>query len=142
MNWFKIFGLLLILLSATAWGFLKGNRLLKRSKALEEICISLEKLAELVKCGTGELTELLRLSFGDKNFLADENLSKEDKALFEKLLSEMGISHREKEYKQILIYKTLYKKRLDEAEAQNKKLCKLYNSLGFLIGLSICIFLI
>lgn len=147
MNWFKILGLLLILLSTTSFGFYKANRLVKRSRALGEICVSLEKLAELIKCGTGELKELLSLSFSDKigngnEIMIDDSLLKEDNELLKKLISEMGISHRETEYKHILLYKTLFEKRLREAENDSTRLCKLYNTLGFLTGLSICIFLV
>ncbi len=149
MNTFKIIGLLLVFSASSFFGFYKSNQLLKRSKALGEVCISLDKLAELIKCGGADLEQLLSLCFNNKISLTrkgctidDDRLSKEDKKLFEKLISEMGVLNKESEIKNVLIYNTLFQKRLKEAEANAERLSKLYNSLGVLIGASICIFLI
>ncbi len=149
MSLFKILGLLLILLASTLLGLYKANQLLKRNQALTQICISLERLADLVKCGTGNLEKLLKLSFEEKiekhnggYILVNEGLLKEDKELFSKLLAEMGISHKDREEKTVLLYTSIFKKRQKDAEMKAKQLAKLYNSLGFLIGISICIFLI
>lgn len=146
----KISGLLILLLSCTLIGVYKSNMLSLRSKKLDEICIALEKLAELINCGTGELSSLLMLSFEsdvleikvDKPVIKTEGLLKEDIELLDKLLKEIGIYDREKEYKQIMLYKTMFMGLKEKAMCDTKRLCKLYNSLGFLIGLTICIFLI
>ncbi len=149
MEIFKIGGLLLIFLASSFLGFYKSNQLLKRSKALSEVCVSLEKLAGLIKCGTADLQQLLDLCFEDKvqktqkgYALKDDRLFKEDKKLFEKLITQMGVRNKESEIKNVLLYNTLFQKRLKEAEDKAERLAKLYNSLGALIGASICILLI
>lgn len=149
MSTFKIIGLLLVFLSSSFLGVHKSNCLLKRSKALGEICISLEKLAGLIKCGTADLQQLLNLCFGNKiqntkkgYTLKDDRLCNEDKELFEKMLMQMGVSNKESETKNVLLYNALFQKRLKEAETEASQLVRLYNSLGVLIGASICIFLI
>ena len=148
MKIFKIGGLLLIFFASCLLGFYKSNQLIKRSKALSEVCVSLEKLAELIKCGTADLHKLLNLCFENKvqrtkkgYILNDDRLCKEDKKL-EKLIEQMGVSNKESEIKNVLICNTLFQKRLKEAEDKAERLAKLYNSLGPLIGASICIFLI
>jgi hypothetical protein len=149
MEIFKIGGLLLVFSASSLLGFYKSNQLIKRSKALNEVCISLEKLAGLIKCGTADLHKLLNLCF-DNNVqktpkgytLKDETLGKEDKRLFEKMTTQMGVSNKESEIKNVLLYNTLFQKRLKEAEDKAEHLAKLYTSLGPLIGASICIFLI
>ncbi len=149
MSTFKIIGLLLVFSSSSFLGFYKSNRLLKRCEALSELCISLDKLAKCIKCGTSNLQELLTLCFNNKVFLTqkgcilnDDRLSKDDKKLFEKLISEMGISNKESEIKNVSLYNALFRKKLKEAEQDAERLAKLYNSLGMLIGVSVCIFLI
>ncbi len=148
MNLFKIIGLLLILFVCTVLGFYKSIKLTKRCKTLEEICYSLEKLSELIKCGTDELDRLIKPCFGDlveiNNGikLKSEYILKDDIELFNKLISEIGISNREKEYKRIMFYKSLFQKQQADAESSAENLCKLYNSCGFWVGLAVCIFLI
>lgn len=149
MGIFKIGGLLLIFSASCLLGFYKSNQLIKRSKALGEVCLALEKLAELIKCGTADLHKLLNLCFEGElqktlngYTLKDERLYKEDKKLFEKLINQMGVSNKESEIKNVLLYNTLFQKRLKEAEDKSERLTRLYSSLGPLIGASICIFLI
>ncbi|MBQ6848291.1 MAG: stage III sporulation protein AB [Clostridia bacterium] len=148
MSIFKILGLIFLLLSSTFFGFYKGNFLVKRYKSLEKICFALERLGELIKNGTGDLGKLMSFCFGDLVETTDgiklncSTLLKEDAEFFYEFLGEIGISDRESEYKRILIYKTLFEKRRGEAEKNAEKLCKLYNSCGFLVGLSLCIFLV
>lgn len=147
---FKIIGLLLILAASTLFGLLKANSLKKRADKLGKICISLSKLAQLILSGAGELKALFSLSFEKEILAYNENtpiinksfLESKDIELLNNFLKEIGMSDSESEYKRITVYKTLFEKQLAEAEKRFVELSKLYNSLGFLTGLSICIFLI
>ena len=150
MTVFKIIGLLFLLTACTSFGFFKSYRLSLRSKRLNEICIALQKLQQLICSSTQDLNKLLEFSFG-KNFIGFENekpifntegLLKEDMEFLYKLFKEIGISQRETEYKRIAVFETIFKNQLNDANENTKRLSKLYNSLGFLGGLSICIFLI
>lgn len=149
MGIFKIGGLLLVFSASCLFGFYKSNQLIKRSKSLNEVCVSLEKLMGLIKYGTADLEQLLNLCFDNsvrktqKGYtLNDERLCKEDKLLFEKMITRMGVSNKESEIRNISLYNTLFQKRLKEAEDKAERLARLYSSLGPLIGASICIFLI
>ena len=119
MNIVKTAGLMFILLSCSAVGLIKADTLKKRSRKLKEICVSLEKLYQLV-----------------------ENSALESAELLIRFLGEFGMGDREKECRNISLYKTLFEKQFGEAEDNSNRLYKLYNSLGFLTGLMICIFLV
>ncbi len=146
----KILGLIFVLFSCTALGFYKSYKLSCRCKKLKEICLSLEKLAQLINSSTGELNRLLALSFrtdllliaNDKPCFDTSFLQKNDTDILNTLFGEMGISQRENEYKRVVLYKTMLEKQSVSAEADVNKLSRLYNSVGFLSGLVICIFLI
>lgn len=137
---FKIFGLLSILISCTAFGFYKSYTLGLRCRKLSELCVSLEKLSCFINTSFKDLDVLIKDSFGGK--INTDGISKEDKEILDKLFSEIGISDREYDFKSILLAKALLEKQLKVAEDDCKRLSKLYNSLGFLCGLSLCIFLI
>ena len=73
--------------------------------------------------------------------MADCFLKEEDTALLKELFNGIGFVDRESEIKRISFYKTLFEKQLQGAEQSANEQCKLYNSLGVLTGISICIFL-
>ena len=137
---FKIFGLLSVLISSTALGFYKSYTLNLRCRKLSEFCVSLEKLSHFITSSFKDLDFLLRESFGGE--IDTSGISKEDKEILEKLFSEIGISDRQRDCNNVLMHKNLLEKQLETAEDDCKRLSKLYNSLGFLGGLSLCIFLI
>lgn len=137
---FKIFGLLSILVSCTAFGFYKSYTLGTRCRKLSELCVSLEKLSYFINSSFKDLDVLINDSFGGK--IKTDGILKTDKEILEKLFSEIGISDRERDFKSILLAKGLLEKQLASAEDDRKRLSKLYNSMGFLGGLSLCIFLI
>lgn len=147
---FKICGLLLILTAATVTGFFKSGNLKKRVDKISSVCISFSKLGELIRSGAGELEDLFEMSF-DENILFNEDcshkinseyLKTEDKKLLSAFFSEVGMGDLKTEYSRICVYKALMEKQLSEAEKEYAERAKLYRSLGFFTGLSICIFLI
>ena len=143
MNMVKTAGLMFILIGCSAVGLIKADALKKRSLKLKHICLSLEKLYQLVENSPLESAELINLSFGLTNPEEDTAyLKPEDTELLNRFLGEFGMGDREKECRNISLYKTLFEKQLWQAEENSNRLYKLYNSLGFLTGLVICIFLV
>ena len=143
MNMVKTAGLMFILISCSAVGLIKADALKKRSLKLKHICLSLEKLYQLVENSPLESAELINLSFGLTNPEEDTAyLKPEDTELLNRFLGEFGMGDRAKECRNISLYKTLFEKQLWQAEENSNRLYKLYNSLGFLTGLVICIFLV
>ena len=139
----KTAGLMFILLSCSALGLIKADALKKRGHKLESICLSLEKLYQLVENSPLESDELIVLSFGVTN--PRENtayLKPEDTEILNRFLGEFCMGDREKECRNISLYKTIFEKQLQVADENSNRLYKLYNSLGFLTGLVICIFLV
>lgn len=146
----KFGGLFLIFAASSLFGVYKAFTLKKRGDKLQSICFSLSKLAELVRNGAGELQKILELSF-QKEILIFENgkpiiscsfLLKDDVQLAESFLGEIGMLNSESEYKRVILYKTLFEQKATEAMQRSQTLSRLYTSLGVLIGLSICIFLV
>lgn len=146
----KLGGLFLIFATSALLGVCKAIALKKRGDVLQSICFSLYKLAEFVRNGTGELQEILERSFqeeiltfkGGKPVIICSYLEKDDVQLAENFFGEIGMTDSESEYKRIFLYKTLFEQKAQEAVQRAQTLSKLYTSLGILIGLSICIFLV
>ncbi|MEE0896743.1 MAG: stage III sporulation protein AB [Acutalibacteraceae bacterium] len=142
MNTVKTIGLIFILFGCSGFGFIKADALKKRSRTLKSICIGLEKLYQLVENSSLESAELIELSFGEIFIGSTACLKPADAELINRFLNEFGMGDREKECRNISLYKTLFEKQFGEAEDCSNRLYKLYNSLGFLTGLLICIFLV
>lgn len=146
----KISGLILIMLTCTLFGINKSNFLKRRAEKLNGICMSLSRLSSLIKSETGELDTLLEACFAKDIFvlngeirLIDESfLKKDDTVLLNKFLKDAGMQDSESEYKRTLNFISLFEKRASDAQKACSDLSKLYNTLGFLIGVSICIFFI
>lgn len=150
MSLIKIFGLCLIFFSCSFFGFYKSNLLVKRTRKLNELCISLEKLCSLLKFGTNELDSIIPKAFKDemlynseKGLIFDKSyLLKEDSEILERFIKDIGMGDLETELNRISLYKSLLEKQGSGAEEDYKRLFKLYNSVGVLSGLAICIFLV
>ena len=113
----KTAGLMFILLSCSALGLIKADALKKRGHKLESICLSLEKLYQLVENSPLESDELIVLSFGVTN--PRENtayLKPEDTEILNRFLGEFGMGDREKECRNISLYKTIFEKKLQVAD--------------------------
>ena len=144
MNIIKLFGLCLILLSTCAFGFFKGDSLKKRMVNLRKVCLSFEKLLGFVTCSALETDDMLKRSFEPKIIEGSGNLGflPEDTQLFNRFLKEFGMDDREREKQRVSLYKSLFEKQLKASEEDYSRLYKLYNSLGFWVGLSVCIILV
>ena len=147
---FKVSGLLIILTVFSAAGFLKAAALKKRVQKLNSLCISAAKFGELARAGLGEVSDIIPRSFdeeiihitGGKPALDSSYLKKEDVEIINAFLSDMGMSDREAEYRRTGTYTVLFEKQLNCAQKESDQLYKLYCSLGILLGLSVCIFLV
>lgn len=143
-------GLVTVFSVSALGGFLKSAMLKKRYKKLCGIYRSMSELKERVRMGAGEIERLVALSF-DKGAVFIENgkpetdpsyLEREDKELLEEFLCNLGMSDSESECERIGVYMALIEKKCEEAEKRCGELCRLYNALGILCGIFICIFLL
>lgn len=147
---FKILGLVMILISCSLFGFLKSFSLKKRVEKLQKICVSMETFENLIKSGTLEFNDLIEMSFEkDTVYICNKlpvvnksGLLNEETELLQTFLSKAGMSDINSECSRISIYKSLLKKTLASAEDRMGQYSKLYNTLGVLTGLAICIFLV
>ncbi len=149
MAWlFKPVGLLLIFSACSLTGFFKAFQLKKRHKKLWRIYRSMSDLRERIRLGSGEIERLVNISFESDTVIftregAEINpacLEKEDTVLLEEFFSDLGMSDAESEYERIGLYMALTDKKCAEAEKKCGELCRLYNALGVLCGIFICIF--
>ena len=147
---FKILGLALVLLTSTFLGLNKTATLKSRAKKLNLICTGLSNMAHLIKNGADELDNILKMSFNVGVIQFDSNkyglnkgfLKKQEIADFDEFINSIGILDRQSEYKRIMSFISIFEKRFQEAQKNYNELSKIYNTLGFLVGLSLCIFLI
>ena len=149
MAWlFKTLGLIIIMSACSLAGFFKSFALKRRHKKLQNIYRSMSELRERIRMGTGEIENLVYLSFNtDTVCLQNGNaviynmyLEKSDAEILEEFFKALGMSDSESEYERIGLYMALTEKKCVEAENKCGEMCRLYSSLGVLCGLFICIF--
>ena len=122
----------------------------KRHSRLCGFYRSMSDLRERIRMGSGEIERLVALSFEDGAvFLSDGKtqidrayIEREDAALLEEFFRDLGMSDSQSECERIGLYMALVKKKCEEAEQKCGELCRLYNALGILCGIFICIFLL
>ncbi len=150
MVFLKGIGLLLIFVSASLLGFFYAFRVKKRVKKIEGICTSVKLLANDIKIGSGSKEELILKRFSKESayFSAGKPivnrsfLKTEEADVLEEFLIELGCRDRTFEYKRATSYLNQLEEILKKAAAESDKICKLYCSMGMLVGVMLCILLI
>ena len=145
---FKIIGLFILFISSCFLGFLKSYNLKMRAEKLKALCLSFEMLASRIKAEKTELERAVAVSFSKETVYIKENraiinpdlLEKEDIALIEEFFESFGRRDINSEYNRVQLFASLLQKQRKEAEEKKEKLSRLYNSLGVLFGIFICIF--
>ena len=147
---FKIIGLIMCFLACAGMGFLKSLTLRKRKDKLTSFYLAILQLAEYIKADGAEIGLLSKRCFSENEVVLNNGkptlnksfLEKEDVSLIEEFLSEFGIRDISGEYKRTQLYASLIEKKREQAARKCSELCKIYNILGVLSGVVICIFFI
>lgn len=147
---FKLCGMVLIFAACSIWGFSRSAALKHRAEKLRAFGTAAAELAELIRGGLGEIKPLLIRTFKgdlldfeqDRFFVNEAYYKKEDIALLKEFFENLGLSDAESEYRRITGYVRLINERSNAAFSECESLCKLYKSLGCMIGIFICIFLL
>ena len=145
---FKIIGIFILFISSCLSGFLKSYNLKMRAEKLKALCLSFEMLASRIKAEKTELERAVSLCFSKETVYIKQNkavinpalLEKEDIALIEEFFEFFGRRDINSEYDRVQLFASLLQKQRKEAEEKKEKLSRLYNSLGVLFGIFICIF--
>ncbi len=136
---FKAVGLIVILCTCTAAGFLKAVSLKNRLEGLKTIKNGLSKLKERLRLHGGDKQRLINACFSSPpETLSD--LKKSDKALWCEFLSDFGKGDTQQECDRCKAYIALFEGLITTAAGEYNEQQKLYKSLGFLSGVFICIF--
>lgn len=137
----------MIFSAAALSGFMKSVQLKQRYKKLDRIYRALGDLKERIRLNSGEISRIVSESFGSlaesKNVgftINESGLNKEDIALINEFFHNIGMSDTAAECERTELYILLISKKRSEAEQNCKELCRLYNSIGILGGIFICIF--
>ena len=146
----KFLGLGLIFLSSACFGLYKSSLLNLRAKKLGRISDSLKLMAEHIRIGGRELKKLLELCFKDaetyyfngKCRINRENLNDGDIKLLEEFFDGFGRLDTKAEYNRTKAFIMQLEQRHKEALRLKAEHGKLYKTLGFSIGLGLCIFLL
>ena len=147
----KMFGILLVTLCPILFGFFKSFMLTMRCRKLFGFCEGLDTLGGCIKNGSCELKNALKKSFGKcdfikidktKAFCSDCDLSAQDIQIINDFLSALGRGTREYEYNRILCFKSDIQKIARQLENEQKASCRLWQTGGICIGLTLGILLI
>ena len=136
---FKIIGLSFLLLCCTALGLLKSNTLKSRIEALQSIKNGLLTLKERLRLHNGDKNRLLCGCFPniDKLLLC---LNDDDKKLWYEFTSHFGSSDTQSEYERCIAFIGLFENKITALSRNAPEQQRLYKSLGFFVGLFLCIF--
>ena len=138
---FKIAGLITILLTCTAIGFLKSLALKGRFESLLYIKNSLLKLKEKLRLHSGDKSKLLNDCFTVPPQTIP-HLDNDDKALLNDFLHGLGKGDTTQEIERCVAFLNLFETKTNDAKADFNNRQKLYKTLGFLGGIFLCIFFI
>lgn len=147
---FKFSGLFLIFCVCSLFGFTKSINLKKRAEKLSGISHSVNRLAGVILAEKWETAKMIEFSFSPENVCIENGLpklktaflEKEDIALMNEFLQNLGNQDSVNEHKRTLSYAELLEKQSAEAEKKFSSLGRLYSSSGVLCGILICIFFI
>ena len=135
----KILGFLIIFLSSVLLGFLKAYSCEMRIKNLEKTVKELKIFSQKVKLGESEFEKILSENLKENYY---KNFEKKERKILSELFENFGTREKNLEYERILIYIERLENVFLETKEKTAPLLKLYKTLGFLVGLFICIFLI
>lgn len=146
---FKLFGMVFVFSACTLFGFLKSASLRKRADKLWNFGQKTDRLKECIRIRTGEIGTLLPKVYGkdllfvkDGEFIPNKDyLLDEDFALLSEFFSSLGMGDITSECERIESYSKIIKSRSNQAYKECESLCRLYKSIGALVGVFICIFL-
>ena len=144
---FKFSGLVLIFLTCVSAGYIKSLSLRKKSENLRIAANSAAELASRIKIG-GEIFELISLSFDNslvkcsdgKITVNRQAFFKEEAALLEEFFSDIGMRDSIAEQERTAAFAEILGKRHGDSLHSSSELCRLYNSIGVLGGIFLCIF--
>ena len=147
----KLIGIVLIVFASTLAGFLKSRSLLNRSKKLLLLLDGVNMLFEYVEQEGCELSEAVKNSFCKCDFLnlkenidlsCESDLKKDDKLEIVSFFSLLGSGVKKLECDRIINFKAKVKSLHSAAEKDVLQKCRIYQTFGICIGLSIGILLI
>lgn len=147
---FKILGLFTVFAVCSTGGLYKAALLKNRTQRLLVFVKAIDDMAQRIKTQGYEADTLLSVCFenpiaytknGNIEF-SKEFLEKEDIELLNEFFSGFGMRDIEGEYERTLLYVELLRKNCSDAESQCSKLGRLYSTLGVLVGIFVCIFLL
>lgn len=145
---FKITGLLIIFLVCSMAGIIKASGLKSRSQKLMQYYQGALALAERIRVCEGEIIPLVKICFNstlltvskDKVIVEATGLKKEDTQLLNEFFNNIGMSDQESQYKRTRAFAALLKEKYSASTLESQNLCRLYQSLGVLCGIFLCIF--
>lgn len=148
---FKFSGIILIVVACGVAGFLKSFSIKSRYQKLSAFCDGLDLLYEYVELGECELDKAVKNAFYKCDFIHSNNqktlckdcdLTCDDVQAINSFFASLGFSSKKAECDRINSCRIMMKKRFKDAEHDVTQKCKLYQTFGVCIGLTIGILLI
>lgn len=147
----KVIGISLAVLSCICFGFFKSFSIKSRAKKLSLISNGMIMLNEYIEQSNLELDIALKKAFSKCNFLdfsndeiiiSDKDLTFEDKKFLKDFFADLGKYTKKSECDRIKLYYTDIQKIADIAFSESFQKCKLWQTFGICIGLTLGVLLI
>ncbi len=147
----KVAGIIICVLSATLFGFLKGVSLKSRVKKLRQLSLALDTLYEHINYGEIPLEEALKKSFYSCDFIKlrgfsvtfqDSDFDAEERQIINEFFVCLGRSGKKAECERIKATAAILRKKEIQANNTVAEKAKLWQTGGVCIGLTIGILLI
>lgn len=148
---FKLMGIIAVFLSCVSFGFFKSFELIKQRKLLLNIHKGMKSLESGINYSKAELHRLLVEAFGDigeieikgnKAYIKKGTLKNKDYQMICEFLSGLGTLDTKSEVNRIKLYIKLVSDALSEAEVNQNKGVKLWQTVGISVGLGLVIILV
>ena len=148
---FKITGILLLLIASFLIGYLKSLSFKKRLLELKKILAGTLRLKEYISNCPAEIESIYKSCYGQCNDIQLENgkiyakessIYKEDCALLNEFFISLGSIDLNSECARINLYSELIKKQILSAEAEVEENSKIWQTCSICIGIGIAILII
>lgn len=143
----RILGFVMLITACTLCGCSASASLKRHTSLLESAVSMLEYISELLRYSRANVSDIKKKLTGSKYsiFLSEDiriYLDNDETAALNEFFSSLGQSDLEGQQAMILQYLAFFRSKADEARDKEKRLCKLYSSLGFISGAFLTVILI
>ena len=135
----RILGCLMMIVTGSLCGITKSKAVRAHTAELKTVCSMLREISELIRYKRSTTDEILSLLSADSRFSSlaagrSEHLSCEEKSLLSGIFAKLGTTDAEGQFSMIEHGASRFAEYAEDAAAEQKNKCRLYEVLGFMGG--------